>query len=115
ARPGPVSSRHHVVPALTRAGCSAGACHGAPSGKNGFRLSLRGYDPRLDLETLVREAHGRRLDFLDPDASLVLLKATGRVPHEGGRRFDDKSYLYTLLRAWAGRRAPDDSATAPAL
>src|SRR5215472_1201506 len=83
---GVVSFRREVVPLLTRLGCNAGACHGTPSGKNGFRLSLRGYDPILDLASLTRDAAGRRIDLLSPDGSLMLLKATARIPHEGGRR-----------------------------
>jgi Protein of unknown function (DUF1553)/Protein of unknown function (DUF1549) len=108
----PVSFLHDVVPILTRAGCNAGTCHGTPTGKNGFRLSLRGYDPRLDFDTLTREADGRRLNVHDPDASLVLLKATARVPHEGGRRFGPDSDLYARLRDWIARGAPSDLATA---
>src|SRR5579871_5265942 len=65
----PVSFRHDVEPILTRAGCNAGACHGTPSGKNGFRLSLRGYDPALDILTLTHEVHSRRLELLEPAAS----------------------------------------------
>ena len=34
-----------VAPILNKAGCTAGTCHGAAKGKNGFKLSLRGYDP----------------------------------------------------------------------
>src|SRR5438309_10470595 len=82
----PVSFTREVVPVLTRAGCNAGACHGTPTGKNGFRLSLRGYDPATDHEQLTRDAHGRRLDPVLPAASLLLLKATAEVQHEGGRR-----------------------------
>jgi hypothetical protein len=104
-----------VEPVLTRAGCNAGACHGTPTGKNGFRLSLRGYDPALDAFTLVREFQGRRINLLDPDASLLLAKATGRVSHEGGRRFDRNSPLYAILRDWIAAGAVDDSATAPRL
>src|SRR5262245_3527106 len=88
AAPESVSFRREVVPALTRSGCNAGACHGTPTGKNGFRLSLRGYDPQLDHHTLTREFAGRRTDRNDPDASLVLAKAAARTPHEGGRRLD---------------------------
>src|SRR5262245_1046252 len=83
----PVSFRREVVPTLTKLGCSAGACHGTPSGKNGFRLSLRGYDPALDHTTLTREHEGRRIDHLDPSASLILTKPSGVAPHEGGKRF----------------------------
>jgi hypothetical protein len=104
-----------VEPVLTRAGCNAGACHGTPTGKNGFRLSLRGYDPALDAFTLLREFQGRRLNLLDPDASLLLAKATGRVAHEGGRRFDRNSPLYAFLRDWIAAGAPIDTATAPRL
>src|SRR5258708_658942 len=85
--PDPVSFRREVVPALTKLGCNAGACHGTPTGKNGFRLSLRGYDPALDNATLAREHEGRRIDRLDPDESLMLAKASGRAAHEGGKRF----------------------------
>ena len=62
----PASFRRDVVPILTKLGCNAGACHGTPSGKNGFRLSLRGYDPVLDHSTLTREHAGRRIDRLHP-------------------------------------------------
>src|SRR5207253_3308716 len=98
AAPWRVSFRHDVVPALTRAGCNAGACHGTPSGKNGFRLSLRGYDPPLDMRFLTHDSEARRLNVLEPDQSLILLKASAQVPHEGGRRFDKSSYLYPHLR-----------------
>ncbi len=111
----PVSFRHDVEPILTRAGCNAGACHGTPSGKNGFRLSLRGYDPALDILTLTREIHARRLDLLDPSASLILRKATGQVPHEGGQRLRADDEQYKLLLRWIAEGARDDSATASPL
>src|SRR5437870_11237003 len=85
---GVVSFRREVVPLLTRLGCNAGACHGTPSGKNGFRLSLRGYDAAFDLASLTHDATGRRIDPLAPDGSLMLLKASARIPHEGGRRIE---------------------------
>ena len=65
----PVSFAREVVPALTKAGCNSGACHGTLSGKNGFRLSLRGYDPALDIQTLTKEMGGRRIDRIAPDRS----------------------------------------------
>src|SRR5437879_1012659 len=92
-----VSFLHDVVPILTREGCNSGACHGTPSGKNGFRLSLRGYDQALDYQSLTRDAEGRRINRLEPDASLMLLKASGQMPHGGGRRFDPHSQHYDLL------------------
>src|SRR6187551_1561627 len=75
-----VSFRTDVIAALSRAGCNSGACHGSPQGKNGFRMSLRGGDPNLDLATLTKESGGRRVDRVSPEDSLFLLKATGRVP-----------------------------------
>src|SRR5262245_55101568 len=96
----PVSFVREVLPLLTRQGCNAGSCHGTPSGKNGFRLSLRGYDAALDISTLTREASARRIDPLAPDASLMLLKATAQIPHEGGRRIEKGGPAYALLRQW---------------
>src|SRR5215470_13411282 len=87
AEPRPVDFRSDVIAALSRAGCNQGACHGSPMGKNGFRLSLRGYDPDVDLHTLTRGEMGRRVDPLRPENSLFLLKGTGRVAHQGGVRF----------------------------
>ncbi len=108
-----VSFRREVVPVLTQAGCNAGTCHGTPSGKNGFRLSLRGYDPHLDYHTIVREMGGRRIDRLDPARSLLLLKATAQVPHEGGRRIEPQSRAYQLLHDWIAQGAADDRAAPP--
>src|SRR5947209_20600254 len=85
--PRPVDFRTDVIAALSRAGCNQGACHGSPQGKNGFRLSLRGFDPDLDLFTLTRAEMGRRVDRQRPENSLFLLKGTGRVAHQGGVRF----------------------------
>jgi hypothetical protein len=103
----------HVLAVFSRLGCNSGACHGAVKGQNGFRLSLFAADPALDHERLLREAGGRRLNLLDPDASLLLLKATGRVFHQGGKRTETDSPEYTVLRRWiaAGARldAPAES------
>src|SRR6266849_2529253 len=104
-----VSFLHDVVPILTREGCNSGACHGTPSGKNGFRLSLRGYDPSLDFQSLTRDMQGRRINRLEPETSLILLKASGQMPHGGGRRFDPHSLYYDLLRHWIAQGADDDS------
>jgi len=104
----PLFSRH-VVPLLSKAGCNAGACHGAVKGQNGFRLTLFGADPALDHERLARENGGRRLNRTDADASLFLLKACGAVPHEGGRRLARGTPDYDIVRAWiaGGARADD--------
>jgi hypothetical protein len=100
---------NEVVPLLTRAGCNQGACHGKGAGQNGFRLSLRGYAPDQDYLSLTREFDGRRIDRTKPENSLLLLKATAQVPHEGGRLFPVGSREYGLLLAWlnAGYPGPD--------
>src|SRR5262245_8657542 len=112
---GPVSFRRQVLPVLTRQGCNAGACHGSPTGKNGFRLSLRGYDPAFDIATLTREVVGRRIDPLAPESSLLLLKGAAQIPHEGGRRLEKGGAAYALLRRWIAEGGRDDAATAPRL
>ena len=98
--PRPVDFYTEVIAALSRGGCNQGACHGSPQGKNGFRLSLRGYKPELDRVTLTREIFGRRTSPQNPDASLILAKAANRVPHVGGRRFRGTELAYGLLRQW---------------
>jgi len=99
----PVDFRTEVVAALGRGGCNQGACHGSPQGKGGFRLSLRGFDPELDYAMLTRESFGRRTDVFAPQASLILQKATLRVPHQGGRRFQKDDAAYRLLHDWIGQ------------
>jgi hypothetical protein len=103
----PLFSRH-LIPLFSRLGCNAGTCHGAVKGQNGFRLSLFGVDPAQDHQSLLREFGGRRLNLTDPDQSLLLLKASGRVPHEGGVRMPYGSPEYLLLRQWIAASAPLD-------
>ena len=76
-----------VMPAMSKMGCNAGTCHGAQSGKNGFKLSLRGYDPLFDHIALTDDLAGRRFNRAAPDTSLMLLKPAGAVPHVGGVLF----------------------------
>jgi hypothetical protein len=104
----PLFSRH-VVPLFSRLGCNAGACHGAVKGQNGFRLTLFGADAELDHARLLREFSGRRVNLLDPDTSLLLLKATGRVAHQGGVRLALGSSEYQIVRNWiaSGARLDD--------
>src|SRR2546430_11250193 len=85
------SFRNHVQPVLAKFGCSAGACHGAAAGQNGFKLSLRGYDDMGDWRALTRHALGRRIVPSDPSASLLVQKPTGVVPHKGGVKFSPES------------------------
>ena len=98
-----------VVPVLTRQGCNQGMCHGKGAGQNGFKLSLRGYAPDQDHRALTREFDGRRVDPVRPDRSLLLLKATGGTPHEGGVLFTVGGREYRTLRDWvaAGCPGPD--------
>ncbi len=110
-----VGFANEVVPAFTKLGCNAGACHGKASGQNGFKLSLFGFEPAEDYDHVVREGRGRRILVTAPDSSLLLLKATGSVAHGGGRRLEKSSPLYTLLRRWVLQGAPDDTPETPAV
>src|SRR5215831_15483275 len=90
-----VSFVNDVVPILTKAGCNAGVCHAkAGGGQNGFQLSLLGFEPGEDFENIVLGGRGRRLFFGNPDQSLLLLKASGKVPHGGGLRLPKSSSGY---------------------
>ncbi len=100
---------------LSKAGCNSGPCHGNINGKGGFKLSLRGDDPAFDLASLTRDTFGRRADLAAPSRSLIYLKPTGLVPHEGGRRFASDSPEATALLRWIASGARDDLAIAPAL
>jgi len=111
----PVSFRNDVIPVLTRAGCNGGACHGAASGKNGFGLTLFGYDPSRDLRSLSRDYRGRRMDCAAPEQSLMLTKPTGEVKHKGGKRFEKDSEMWHTLRAWIADGASDDGDAVPTL
>ncbi len=108
---GDVSFRNDVQPILAKAGCSAGACHGAAAGQGGFKLSLRGYDNEGDYLTLTRGAFGRRVNLAEPAKSLILLKATSAVPHKGGERFKVHSPEWSTLADWVASGAPGPSPT----
>ena len=97
-----------IVPMLTKLSCNSGGCHGKATGQNGFKLSLLGFEPDFDYTAVVKEARGRRVFPGDPDRSLLLQKAVGHVPHGGGRRLDEDSDDYRMLRQWiiAGATAP---------
>src|SRR5262249_17871313 len=95
-----VDFERHVMGLFGRAGCNSGSCPGSFQGKGGLRLSLFGYDPEKDYATLTREALGRRLDAVNPDRSLLLLKATGMIDHGGLRRFGEGSWQYRIFREW---------------
>lgn len=106
-----VSYVRDVMPVLGRLGCNAGTCHGAKDGKNGFKLSLRGYDPLGDHQSLTDDLEGRRFNRAAPDTSLMLMKPSGAVPHVGGVLTKPGEPYYELLRDWiaAGVKADLDS------
>src|SRR3989441_1426561 len=95
-----------VAPILNKAGCTAGACHGAAKGKNGFKLSLRGYDPQFDYEALLYDLAGRRFNRADPGKSLMLAKPSQEVAHGGGRRFAKDSDYYKTIYNWIAQGVP---------
>ena len=95
-----VDFERHVMGLLSKVGCNAGSCHGSFQGKNGFRLSLFGYDPTLDYAALTRDNLGRRVNTQKPDESLLLLKGAGRMPHDGGMRFGKGTWVDAVFRTW---------------
>jgi hypothetical protein len=109
----PVSFPNQIVPVFTKFGCSSGGCHGKADGQNGFKLSLLGFEPAEDYEHLVKEARGRRVSAAAPDLSLLLMKASGAMPHGGGVRLEATAPYYRVVRRWIQQGMPygdvDDS------
>ncbi len=110
-----VTFERDVQPILARMGCNAGACHGKARGQNGFQLSLLGFDPDFDFAALTQEGRGRRIIPAAPDHSLLLLKASGQVPHGGGKRLAKESPHYDVLRRWIAAGTPRTPQDAPTL
>src|ERR1700691_3641790 len=100
------SFRNDVLPVMTKMGCNSGPCHGAAAGKNGFKLTLRGYDPEVDYLTLTHQALARRTEMMEPARSLILLKPTLTIPHGGGRRFPVDSPEFKVLAGWIAQAMP---------
>jgi len=113
AQAAPVSFQNDVMPVFMRAGCNTGACHGAARGKDGFQLSLFGYDPAGDHHRLTREMGIRRINLALPAESLLLQKSIGAVPHTGGKRFAADTPYYAALQQWLASGAPNDTGQAP--
>src|SRR5262249_10928619 len=111
----PISFRLDVMPVFARAGCNTGSCHGAARGKDGFRLSLFGFDPDGDYQRITREIGGRRINLAEPEHSLIVEKALGAIPHTGGTRFKEDSPLYRTLVRWIEGGVPADAADVPQL
>ncbi|HAC91167.1 MAG TPA: cell surface protein, partial [Planctomycetaceae bacterium] len=109
----PISFHLDVMPVLTRTGCNTGSCHGAARGKDGFRLSLFGFDPAGDHFRITREIGTRRINMARPDHSLFYLKSIGAVPHSGGRRMEPDSVYADTLLTWLEGGAKQDATTPP--
>ncbi len=107
--------RHDVIPVLTKRGCNSGGCHGKSTGQNGFKLSLLGFHGDKDHAAMVQEGRSRRVVTGAPGLSLLLRKATGEVPHGGGRRFATDSEDYRVLRQWIAAGAPGPRSDGPEL
>ena len=112
-QPDPVGFRTEVLPILTRHGCNAGSCHGAPEGKGGFALSMLAYAPDRDEESLRNGGLVRRIEPIDPESSLLLRKPLLALPHVGGKRFRETDPGYALLRDWIAEGAQPDPAPVP--
>ena len=108
AKPVTVSFVQDIMPVLSKLGCNAGTCHGSKNGKNGFKLSLRGYDPLFDHRALTDDVAARRFNRAAPDQSLMLLKASGSIPHVGNVRTRPGEHNYELLRTWVEQGVPLD-------
>lgn len=111
--PPAVAFESQVMAILSRAGCNGGGCHGKAEGKNGFKLSIFGFDPAGDHQALIAESRGRRVFAASPDSSLMLLKATGQIAHGGGRRLTPESLHYKRLRRWIAEGAAEPQARSP--
>jgi hypothetical protein len=111
----PISFRNDVMAVFAKSGCNAGTCHGNKNGKGGFKLSLRGQDPALDYVTLTRDIFARRVNPAEPGQSLILLKPSAQIAHEGGLRFATNSAEYTMLQRWIAGGMPNDLERAPRL
>jgi hypothetical protein len=105
----PVSFVRDVQPILSRTGCNQGTCHGSAKGKNGFKLSLRGYDTEFDYHALISDIAGRRFNRARPEESLMLLKPTQGVAHQGGLIFEENSRYYSTLRSWIAEGVKSDT------
>jgi hypothetical protein len=109
----PIDFISQIVPVFTKYGCNGGGCHGKSGGQNGFRLSLLGFEPAEDHEHLVKEARGRRISLVAPEASLLLAKAAAEVPHGGGKLIEAGSPAYQLLAEWIREGARPSGAEPP--
>lgn len=108
-----IDFRTEIMPLLSKHGCNAGGCHGKASGQNGFKLSLFGFDTPFDYDAIVKEARGRRVLASAPEGSLFLQKASGTVPHGGGKKLAKDTADYQTIRQWLAVGAPATATNAP--
>ncbi len=105
SKPDPISFKFETVPVLTKQGCATGSCHGSPHGRGGFSLSLLGYDPTIDRNSLILDGFNRRTNTIDPDESLILKKPLLALPHVGGKRLLTGRTPCNILRGWIAEGA----------
>lgn len=96
----PVDFENDLIPVFTKLGCNAGACHGAAIGRGGFKLSLYGGNPSADYHAIVQELEGRRVNLFRPDQSLIYLKPSESIAHEGGYLVEEGAESEQLLLEW---------------
>ncbi len=100
-----------VMPVFGKAGCNAGTCHGSKKGKGGLKTSLRGNDPVYEIRAFVDDLASRRVNVASAANSLMLLKATASVPHEGGQVLRPPDPYYEVIRQWIADGARIDTST----
>ncbi len=113
AAPKPIAFENEVLVALSKQNCNSGACHGSPSGKGGFRLSLRAFDAQLDALTITQEEFGRRINLMEPDKSILLEKPLMIVAHGGGQQLRKSNVAYEVIRDWIAGGAKLDAPQTP--
>lgn len=106
-----VSFKLDVMPIFMKANCNGGGCHGSARGKDGFMLSLFGYDPDGDYDRITREMSGRRVNLAIPEESTLIEKSIGKVPHSGNECFTEGGDFYNTLVEWIGNGVPKDAPT----
>src|SRR5262249_7679722 len=109
----PINFGNQIVPIFTKLGCNSGGCHGKSGGQNGFALSLLGFVPEVDYQSLRKESKSRRILPGSPENSLLLLKATGATAHAGGKRMEVGSDEYKLIKRWIAAGTPFGKSSDP--
>ncbi|MDA0834899.1 MAG: DUF1549 domain-containing protein [Planctomycetota bacterium] len=103
--PVPVSFSQDIMPVLTKYGCNSGRCHAKAEGQKGFKLSVFGYDAVSDYDAVTKDSRSRRINLAAPEQSLILRKASARIPHGGGKKFHTGSFAYRRMHRWISEGA----------